>query len=83
MINISIFRTKMTALNLLTDLKKAHGEGVKQKQRQNLGNRRWQVPPRGWVKINVNTPDNLGMKFIGIGSVLSDDDERFLQVPAW
>lgn len=77
-VNMYVFRTKMKILYLLADWKKAQQEGMKQKQGHNLSGRVWHVPPRGWVKVNVDAAVTPGLQSIGIGSVLRDEDGRFL-----
>lgn len=71
-IAMSVFGTKMAALNLLAYWKKVHLENVKNKPAANQNPRQWHTPPPGWVKINVDAAVFSGTSTIGIGSVIRD-----------
>lgn len=79
-LNTSAFGTKATALNLLTAWRKAQEIQEKAGTRGGAasGARRWEKPPEGWIKINIDATLFAGINCIGLGSVARDANKHFI-----
>ena len=77
-IDMSVFGTRMAAVNLLMDWKRAQLEGIKQKPVIHSSSRRWQLPQDGWVKINIDAATFAEINAFGLGSVIRDTEGNFL-----
>lgn len=77
-VNMSVFGTKASALNLLAAWKKA--QAVETKANRGLqGRQQWEKPAEGWIKVNVDAAlfeENGGT---GVASVARDAAENFLK----
>ncbi|XP_074352774.1 uncharacterized protein LOC141691923 [Apium graveolens] len=67
---VSVFGTTSAATNLLEDWKKAQLEKPRSKSRLSATIRRWQIPQRGWVKINMDAAVFEDINTIGVGGVI-------------
>lgn len=77
-VNGSIFGVRAAAVNMLNDWRKACMNEVRGMRMMCSGTRKWQTPPTGWFKINVDAtifPDG----WVGLGCVVRDSYGRFLR----
>lgn len=74
-----MFGTKHAALNLLADWKLARMEKTRSKPVVSGSLRRWQVPQRRWIKVNMDAAIFSTISAIGIGGVVRDDTGLFLR----
>lgn len=66
-------------MNLLNDRRQAQQVNNKYKPVVSHRVRRWNAPPQGWVKINVDATIFSGMSCTGFGSVVRDETGQFVR----
>ncbi|WOH11565.1 hypothetical protein DCAR_0831054 [Daucus carota subsp. sativus] len=66
-------------MNLLADWKAAQTDRTRNTPVLNTSTRRWQVPQRDWVKINLDAAIFADIKKIGIGGVIRDANGNFVK----
>lgn len=69
-VDMSIFGTRTTTSNLLTDWKKAQIDGAQHKSVVNSSNKHWQLLQMRWVKVNIDVAIFADVNDAGIESVV-------------
>lgn len=79
-INLSAFGVQSTSLSMFNEWKKCHQEKQVPRSVATTSRRKWDPPPPGWVKINVDAATFMETKSVGIGSIIRDEQGAFVRV---